>query len=118
VVFKVNPSTLQETVLYSFTGLADGAFPAAGVILDSAGNLYGTTRLGGKTKSAGGGFGVVFKLDTTLTETVLHTFSSKDGAQPEASLLRDTAGNLYGTTAFGGLSACKNGCGVAFKLTP
>jgi uncharacterized repeat protein (TIGR03803 family) len=118
VVFKVDPSTLQETVLYSFTGLADGAFPAAGVIRDSDGNLYGTTRRGGKTKSAGGGFGVVFRLDTTLTETVLHTFSSKDGAQPEASLLRDRAGNLYGTTAFGGSSACKNGCGVAFKLTP
>jgi uncharacterized repeat protein (TIGR03803 family) len=118
VVFKLNLASDRETVLYSFSGLADGAFPAAGVIRDSAGNLYGTTRLGGKTKSAGGGFGVVFKLDTSLTETVLHTFSSKDGAQPQASLLRDTAGNLYGTTAFGGSSACKNGCGVAFKLTP
>jgi len=118
VVFKVDPVTLQETVLYSFTGLADGAFPAAGVILDSAGNLYSTTSRGGKTKSAGGGFGVVFKLDTTGTETVLHTFASTDGAQPEASLLRDAAGNLYGTTAFGGSSACKNGCGVAFELAP
>ena len=79
-----------ETVLYSFTGLADGGNPAAGLIRDSAGNLYGTT-------VAGGGFyGTVFKVNTAGTETVLHTFRDRggDGGLPIAGLTRDSAGNL------------------------
>jgi uncharacterized repeat protein (TIGR03803 family) len=111
-VFKLD-TTGTETVLYSFTGGADGAYPGAGVIQDSAGNLYGTTYEGGASES-----GVVFKLDTTGTETVLYSFTGgADGGNPEAGVIRDSAGNLYGTTPFGGVSGvCYAGCGVVFKL--
>jgi uncharacterized repeat protein (TIGR03803 family) len=109
VVFKVDPSG-KETVLYSFTGLADGAGPLAGLVLDATtGILYGTTSAGGTSNS-----GTVFNLNTTGRETVLYSFSGKaDGSSPQAGLVRDPAtGNLYGTTAFGGPS----GFGVVFKL--
>ena len=114
--------TGRETVLYNFTRGADGALPVAGVIRDSAGNLYGTTEEGGDlTCSIGGtvGCGVVFKLDTTGTETVLYRFTGgAAGGLPFAGLVRDSAGNLYGTTVQGGdLSGCTGyGCGVVFKL--
>ncbi len=116
VVFKLD-TTGVETVLHSFTGGADGANPEAGLIRDSAGNLYGTTSLGG-IGCAHGGCGVVFKLDTTGVETVLHNFRGADGDSPYAGLIRDSAGNLYGTTNAGGaLSGCGGyGCGVVFKL--
>jgi len=117
VVFEFDPA-VGETVLYRFTGIADGANPQAGVVRDSAGNLNGTTRYGGMTTTVGGGYGVVFEIDTTGKYTVLHTFNGNDGAQPEANLLLDSAGNLYGTTAYGGSSACTSGCGVVFKITP
>jgi uncharacterized repeat protein (TIGR03803 family) len=107
-VFKVDP-TGTETVLYSFTGGADGGQPSGGVIRDRAGNLYGTTIRGGAL-----GFGVVFKLDTAGTETVLHNFGGApaDGASPYAGVILDSAGNLYGTTQLGGAS----GYGVVYKL--
>jgi uncharacterized repeat protein (TIGR03803 family) len=114
-VFKLDTSG-NETVLYSFTGGADGAFPQAGFVRDTAGNLYGTAKNGGNlncTVYKSSGCGVVFKLDATGKETVLYTFSGADGAGPAASLLRDKKGNLYGTTLSGG-----NGYGVVFKLTP
>ena len=108
-VFKVS-KTGQQTVLYSFTGQADGGQPNASVILDSAGNLYGTTVGGGAA-----GHGTVFKLDKTGTETVLYSFmGGTDAAAPNADLLRDAAGNLYGTSIAGGAS----GGGTVFKLTP
>ena len=107
VVFKVDLKTV-ETVLYSFTGGADGANPYSGLIRDSAGNFYGTTKSGGASNA-----GVVFKLDTAGTETVLHSFTGgADGANPYAGLIRDSAGNLYGTTEAGGVS----NFGVVFKL--
>jgi uncharacterized repeat protein (TIGR03803 family) len=111
VVFKLD-TTNHETVLYSFTGGTDGGSPRASVILDSSGNLYGTTRAGGAS-----GKGVVFKLDTTNHETVLYSFTGgTDGSTP-SFVIRDSAGNLYGTTVFGGLSGCgASGCGVVFKL--
>jgi uncharacterized repeat protein (TIGR03803 family) len=106
VVFRLDP-TGKETVLYSFTGGGDGANPAAGVIGDAAGNLYGTTPAGGAS-----GYGVVFKLDKS-GESVLYSFTGgADGANPEAALVRDLAGNLYGTTDYGGASRY----GVVFKL--
>ena len=117
VVFKVVPY-LSETTLYTFTGLTDGANPRAGAILDSEGNLYGATQFGGNTTNPGEGNGVVFKLDTSGNETVLHTFNGTDGARPEANLTLDSDANLYGTTAYGGSTACKNGCGVVFKIAP
>jgi uncharacterized repeat protein (TIGR03803 family) len=97
VVYKLDNSG-KETVLYSFTGGADGSQPHAGVIRDSVGNFYGTTRVGGTLKS-----GVVYKLDKTGKETVLYSFTGgADGSQPHAGVIRDSAGNLYGTTRFGG----------------
>jgi uncharacterized repeat protein (TIGR03803 family) len=136
VVFKLAPNgngTSTESVLYSFTGGTDGANPLAGLIFDGAGNLYGTTSAGG-TGSCNipyaSGCGVVFELtpnsDGSWTEIVLYSFSGgADGAQPEAHLTFDTAGNLYGTTDAGGVhlsgpcaSRTANGCGVVFELTP
>ena len=112
VVFKVDAAG-TETVLYSFTGGADGGNPTAGVIRDSAGNLYGTTNIGG---APGMGYGVVFELDMAGTETVLHTFTGgAGGANPVGGLIRDTAGNLYGTTQDGGSGS---GVGLVFELTP
>jgi len=96
------------TILYSFTGGADGSQPYSSLILDSVGNLYGTTAVGGAS-----GNGVVFKLDASGKETVLYTFQGgTDGANPWAGLVRDTAGNLYGTTEAGGT----DGFGTVFKL--
>jgi uncharacterized repeat protein (TIGR03803 family) len=119
-VFKVD-KTGNETILYSFTGGADGANPAASLVLDSEGNLYGTTVQGG---TAGcdpySGCGVVFELDTVGTESVLYSFTGgADGANPAASVMRDSAGNLYGTTQLGGGTGCNGpGCGVVFKIAP
>lgn len=96
-VFKLNRAG-QETVLYSFTGGADGGEPAGGLVRDQEGNLYGTTGEGGEF-----GWGVAYKLDPTGTETVLHTFTGgADGAYPYAGLVRDAKGNLYGTTLLAG----------------
>jgi len=113
-VFKLTPAG-KESVLYSFSGFTDGNFPAAGVVRDAAGNLYGTTGFGGDL-ACPGGCGVVFKVDPTGKETVLHAFAGPptDGYEPYGNLLRDQAGNLYGTTPQGGTS----GKGVVFKLDP
>jgi uncharacterized repeat protein (TIGR03803 family) len=112
-VFKLD-TTGKETVLYSFTGGADGAIPLAGLIRDAAGNLYGTTEVGGDlTCNSGIGCGTVFKLHTTGKETVLHSFTGNpDGASPFAGVIRDAAGNLYGTTPKGGAL----NSGTVFKL--
>jgi uncharacterized repeat protein (TIGR03803 family) len=124
VVFKLSPNR-TETVLYSFTGGADGGFPQAGVIRDSAGNFYGTTYFGGGSSACpvfDNSCGVVFKLSPTGTETVLHSFTGgADGGNPNAGLIQDAAGNLYGTTILGGAtSTCElpYWCGVVFKLAP
>jgi uncharacterized repeat protein (TIGR03803 family) len=117
-----------EQVLYNFcavSGCADGGLPTAAVVLDTAGNLYGTTS-GGGNSGCGHGCGTVFQLapgsEGTWTETVLYTFSGgRDGGVPVAGLVLDKAGNLYGTTSQGGSNTqfCGGtGCGVAFKLKP
>jgi uncharacterized repeat protein (TIGR03803 family) len=109
VVFKLAPDG-TETVLYTFTGHSDGGRPFAGLLSDKAGNLYGTTSRGGASNE-----GVVFKLAPEGTETVLYAFKGgSDGRWPEAGLIADKAGNLYGTTPQGGAS----GAGVVFKLAP
>jgi uncharacterized repeat protein (TIGR03803 family) len=111
VVFTINTSG-QESVLYSFTGRTDGGYPRAGLVRDGKGNLYGTTEGGGLPSCE---CGVVFKVHTNGGETVLHSFANVgDGAYPYAGLIRDSHGNLYGTTSGGGLSSCE--CGVVFKL--
>lgn len=117
VVFKLAPPARgrlawTETVLYSFTGLADGASPSAGLAIDSVGNLYGTTVSGGSGGCALlvilNGCGTVFKLSppaagkTAWTETMLHEFVGSEGANPQAGVVFDAAGNLFGTTQFGG----------------
>jgi uncharacterized repeat protein (TIGR03803 family) len=120
-VFKLNKAD-NETVLHSFTGGTDGAIPDfAGVVQDAAGNLYGTTVVGGDLSGCSGyGCGVVFKRSKAGKETTLYTFTGgTDGANPEAPLVMDTAGNLYGTTANGGDLSCDrgSGCGVVFKVS-
>ncbi len=118
VVFKVSASG-KETILYTFTGGSDGCAPYPGVILDSAGNLYGVAAEGGNA-FCNSGDGVVFEVDPAGNETVLHTFEGGDGAIPTSTLLFDSKGNLYGTTGYGGSgSGCEhNGCGTVFELSP
>jgi len=109
-VVVVTQSVQAETftVLYSFTGSPDGAYPLAGLIRDAAGNLYGTTYSGGTY-----GYGAVYKLETNGTETVLYSFTGgADGKEPVGGLVRDTAGNLYGVAGGGSYPAY----GVVFKV--
>jgi uncharacterized repeat protein (TIGR03803 family) len=107
VVFKVAPNG-TETVLYNFSGGADGAQPFSALVRDKAGNLYGTTTMGGSANA-----GVVFKLDSGGTETVLHNFTGgSDGTTPTGGLLEDKAGNFYGTASQGGTS----NAGVLFEI--
>jgi uncharacterized repeat protein (TIGR03803 family) len=115
-VFKLMPGaggTWTDTVLSRFGDLPHGSHPQAGLIFDTAGNLYGTTEAGGIYRC-----GTVFKLTPNnngrWTETVLHNFKGSDGRSPYASLIFDTAGNLYGTTYKGGA----HGLGTVFKITP
>jgi uncharacterized repeat protein (TIGR03803 family) len=108
VIAPVQGQTASEVVLYNFSG-ANGAYPVAGVISDSSGNLYGTTTAAGTA-----GAGVVYKLDSA-NYTVLYSFTGgADGSEPIAGVIRDWAGNLYGTTNAGG----KYHLGVVFKLIP
>jgi uncharacterized repeat protein (TIGR03803 family) len=115
VVYELD-ATGNYTVLYGFTGGTDGGVPQAGVVLDSAGNLYGTA------SSGGNGTGVVYKLDATGQETVLFSFLTvpAGGSAPGSGVVGDSAGNLYGTTVFGGIGSCiddlPGGCGVLYKL--
>jgi uncharacterized repeat protein (TIGR03803 family) len=128
VVFRLSPNQnggWTEKVLHTFTRGKDGGFPYAGLILDAGGNLYGTTADGGNLNLCSpDGCGVVFRLSPNengnWSEKVLHEFTGEDGEAPDASLIFDTAGNLYGPTASGGnLNYCKPyGCGVVFELTP
>jgi uncharacterized repeat protein (TIGR03803 family) len=111
-VFELTP-TGAETILHSFNH-ADGQLPVAGLIQDAQGNLYGTTAMGGAYGGAYG-YGTVFEVTLSGTTTVLHSFTGgADGANPEAGLVWDAQGNLYGTTNDGGAY----GCGTVFKLTP
>lgn len=113
IVFKIDSSG-TETVLYSFKGKADGEQPTAGLVRDSAGNLYGTTLLGGNLTCGGIGCGTVFKLNSAGRKTVLHSFSGLDGAGPYTAVVRDSSGNLYGTTSSGG----SHNKGTVYKIAP
>jgi uncharacterized repeat protein (TIGR03803 family) len=107
VVFRLSLAG-QETVLHEFTGGTDGANPQGRLVMDKAGNFYGTTTAGGISNA-----GTVFKVTRKGIETVLYSFTGKpDGANPVAGLAIDSSGNLYGTTTAGGT----NGNGTVFKL--
>jgi uncharacterized repeat protein (TIGR03803 family) len=115
LVFELSPQAHEqwkETVLYSFTGGSDGDAPEGGLTLDSAGNIYGTTHVGGASNS-----GVIFRLTRNgnggWTEIVLHSFAgSPDGAAPIAPVAIDSNGDIFGTTSYGG-----SNYGIAFELT-
>jgi uncharacterized repeat protein (TIGR03803 family) len=123
VVYKLAPNPngngWTETVIHTFcsqANCADGAYPPAGLIMDAAGNLYGTTTRGGPA-----GRGAVFKLTPDqsggLAETVIYSFCSQGpcltGEQPAGGVTMDLLGNLYGTAKWGG-----NGYGTVYQLTP
>ena len=110
-VFEIT-SGGAESVLYSFAGgIADGANPMGSLVMDSSGNLYGTTEHGGAS-----GHGTVFEITSGGAESLLYSFAGgpADGALPLAGLVLDASGNLYGTTETGGTS----GYGTVFKITP
>jgi uncharacterized repeat protein (TIGR03803 family) len=107
-IFKIDKAK-KETVLYSFTGSPDGEHSSSNLLRDKAGNMYGVAYEGGAS-----GFGAVFKLDKTGTESVLYSFGSgTDGEYPGSGLIEDAAGNLYGTTGYGGAS----GNGTVYKIS-
>jgi uncharacterized repeat protein (TIGR03803 family) len=129
LVFVGEPGLAQTfRVLYRFTGQPDGYEPYGGLVRDGAGNLYGTSMLGGAGSCAyygqQAGCGTVFEVRPTGEEPVLYSFGTNnlpDGASPEGNLVRDSQGNLYGTTFFGGNNSCSDdnqylGCGVVFKI--
>ena len=108
-VFKVAPDG-TETVLYSFAGTSDGAFPMCNLLMDKKGNLYGTADGGGAH-----GSGTVFKISSKGAESTLYSFAGgTDGANPQASVVRDGTGNLYGTTSSGGA----HNDGTVFMIAP
>jgi len=129
VVFELSPTSdghWIKTVLHSFDG-RDGAFPLARLLLDKAGNLYGTTFAGGIGSCSFGvtGCGVVFQLNPPSkkgdpwTERILHRFAgNQDGGFLASDLVSDAAGNLYGMANQGGDLSCRSGlgCGVVFEL--
>jgi len=139
-VFKLTPSggTWSETVLYTFTGMADGGNPVGAPALDKSGKIYGNTQSGGNSAYCGftsqqNGCGVVFKVESSganFKETVLHTFtdgttpSADDGAFPAGGLMIGKNGALFGATQIGGTGACYSGkgsdlgCGTAFSVAP
>lgn len=122
VVFRLTPDG-HLTVLHSFEGGSDGTNPGAGLVMDEAGNLYGTTE-GGKPKTKyESNVATVFAITTDNAEMVLHDFSPNDSAQgefPVSSLVIGTDGNIYGTTELGGRPCADSlyGCGTVFQITP
>jgi hypothetical protein len=123
----------KETVLYSFQGIPDGIYPVGGVVFDVSGNLYGATTDGGSDSCGGiAQCGTVYQLQPpsqkggSWTESVLYVFqglSVGDGMTPAGGVILDTAGNLFGTTAYGGAGHClllggDVGCGTVYELTP
>jgi uncharacterized repeat protein (TIGR03803 family) len=121
-VFELSNSggTWSETILHQFnySDNHDGINPSCALTFDAAGNLYGTTAAGGNAKLGINGLGTVFKLTPSSsgwTETIVHNFQGKDGQQPEAGVIFDAVGNIYGTTQQGGIPV---GDGIVFEITP
>ncbi len=120
-IFELTPNpdgTWTEIVLHSFTGGVDGAAPSSPLTFDDAGTMYGTL-MAGTVNGCGGVFSFTPNPDGSWTESVLHSFTMSDGCHPSgAHLIFDAAGNLYGTTYWGGTGQCVFGCGTVFKLAP
>jgi uncharacterized repeat protein (TIGR03803 family) len=121
-IFELTASGSLQT-LYTFTGKQDGGNPMGGLVMDGAGNLYGTAQnygnLNCNKRGGNPGCGTVFKLDTQRKLKVLHVFAGDpDGAVPSENLIIDAKGNLYGTTSFGGDNSCNSGaaCGTVFEV--
>jgi len=123
MVYELSPTISgpwTETILYTFTNGPDGSQPFGGVVFDSSGNLYGTSYSGGNLADCSKqGCGTVYELSPATggswTETTVHTFTGgTDGKNPQAGLIRDAAGNFYGTTSAGGSGKS----GTAFELSP
>jgi uncharacterized repeat protein (TIGR03803 family) len=124
-VFALRPNRngYSEQVLYSFKGGNDAQQPHGGLLEDLLGSLYGTSYFGGTS-----GAGTVFKLTPSWSggynESIIHSFNGTDGSIPNASMIEDWTGTLYGTATWGGTGTCNNsyggfgGCGTVFKLTP
>jgi uncharacterized repeat protein (TIGR03803 family) len=114
-VFKLDAAG-KETVLYKFKGAPDGSFPSGGLTWDAEGNLYGTTPSGGNKSQLCHwllpGCGTIFKLSSSGKETVLYRFPVGPGQYPQGALIRDSTGNLYGTSAGGPRRSCCGGYGV------
>jgi uncharacterized repeat protein (TIGR03803 family) len=126
-------ATGKEQVLYSFQGIPDGSIPVGGVVIDASGNLYGATTDGGSSSCGGiAQCGTVYQLQPpsqqggAWTESILYVFQGLafgDGETPAGGVILDKAGNLYGTTAYGGAGDCillggDVGCGTVYELTP
>ena len=134
VVFELKKvkGVWTETVLHSFEGGLDGAVPYGGVVFDSKGNIYGTTTIGGGSTNCEKGCGTIYKLAKVRgvwTVTILHAFTAwpadanpgqfYDGADPHwCTPVFDAQGNMYGTTAMGGLYEYSGTSGTVWKLTP
>jgi uncharacterized repeat protein (TIGR03803 family) len=130
-VFELSPAAgggWREKILHNFGSGADGYDPVGALVFDNAGNLYGTTSYGGAYGVGGGNSGTVFELSPTSggwREKILHSFGhGHDGFAPSSNLIFDAAGNLYGTTYYGGLSSSECNpdvhvsCGTVFELSP
>ncbi len=118
-VFKITPAGTL-TMLHSFDG-SDGSYPTGALVQATNGNLYGTADLGGQSGAAACatyGCGTVFMITPTGAFTLLHSFDSADGFEPNW-LVQATNGDFYGTATGGGASTnCDGGCGTAFEITP
>src|SRR5271168_2950264 len=124
-VFELSPTPEGKwrfSLLYTFTGGADGGNPLGNLVFDANGNAYATASSGGAD-----GFGVIFELSPPAhagkawNENVLYSFQGDgDGALPFGNVVFDAAGNLYGTTSIGGHSLinCLAGCGTIYELSP
>src|SRR5215469_835543 len=113
IVILATAAVGREKILYSFRGDEDGEYADTGLVIDGAGNIYGTTIEGGIHTS-----GTVFLLTPLGKHTVLYSFTGgADGSEPYKGVTLDAAGNLYGTTVAGGDTSCDSGCGVVYKLT-
>jgi uncharacterized repeat protein (TIGR03803 family) len=118
-VFKLTPkkSGYTKSTIYSFGTAPDGFTPLGTLVLDSTGALYGVTQSGGTQDG-----GAVYKLTpgkSGYSETVIYSFrGGDDGYFPQAGLVIDKHGSLYGNTEYGGPGSCDGGCGTVFKLTP